>query len=470
MQNAALKHLLDRVSEIPQSRAFGRVQSVDGHLIRIAGLEDRVQLGDRLRLFRRVAGALDGEVLRIDTETITMLPDKAADQVSLSDQVISLGRAPISPCEDWLGRILDPFGSPLDDGPLPVGDRALDVVCDPPPALARKPFGGRLETGFHIFNTMLPIARGQRIGIFAGSGVGKSSLLADLMKSVEADVVVLALVGERGREVRHFTEMVLGMDGLARSVVVAATADAPPTVRCRCALTAMRVAEYFRDEGRHVLLVIDSITRFAEAHREVAISAGEFPSLRGFPASTPAKIAGLVERSGTGRVGGGDITSIFSVLVAGSDMNEPVADMLRGILDGHIILDRALAEQGHFPAVDLLASVSRSLTDVASDAENEVITKARALAARYAESSPLIRTGLYEVGSDPEIDQSVAFHTLFQDFLKGKTDAGVAGSFQKLSLLLRRCGALGQSMTADPSLALDPIRASGSGALLTTKE
>lgn len=316
------------------------------------------------------------------------------------------------------------------------------IQNDPPSAVSRKPLGQRLDTGFHLFNTMLPIVRGQRVGIFAGSGVGKSRLLADLVRGMEADVVVMALVGERGREINDFTQNVLGDAGMSRTVVVAASADAAPTSRMRCPMTAMRVAEYFRDSGKHVLLFVDSITRFAEAQREVAVSAGEFPSLRGFPPSTPMQVTKLAERAGPGAVGTGDITAVFSVLVAASDMNEPVADMLRGVLDGHIVLDRKLADQGQFPAVDVLQSVSRSLPDAADATENALILKARALASVYNDASALVQSGLYSEGADPELDQAVLFRKVFNEFCVARSSNGIGASFERLRFCLRRSGAL----------------------------
>jgi flagellum-specific ATP synthase len=442
MQNAALEILRNRVAEISQSRPVGRVHAVDGHLVRVAGLEKDVRLGDRLRLFRSAGSVLDGEVLRIDADSVTMLPDKVPSHVALLDRVISQGPVFISPTLDWVGRVVDPYGQPMDQFPLRRGDEFLDVMADPPPPMTRKDLGARLDTGFHIFNTMLPIVRGQRVGIFAGSGVGKSILLADFVKSIEADFVVLALVGERGREIRHFTQKVLGAGGMARTVVVAASADAPPTERARCPLTAMRVAEFLRDHGKQVLLVVDSITRFAEAHREVAVSAGEFPGLRGFPASTPSRITKLVERAGPGPLGLGDITAIFSVLVAGSDMNEPVADMLRGVLDGHIVLDRDRAERGQFPAVNLLASVSRSLPEAASQGENELINKARRLASLYEDAAAMISTGLYSKGTSPGLDQAVDFQPDFEIFLTDRCSKTCSASFERLSLLMRKVGGM----------------------------
>jgi len=283
-----------------------------------------------------------------------------------------------------------------------------------------------------VFNTLLPIVQGQRIGLFAGSGVGKSTLLADFARGVDADIIVVALVGERGRELRHFVENVLGPTGMDRSVVVAATSDRAPQVRRNCAWAAMAVAEHFRDQGKQVLLVVDSITRFCEAHREVAVAAGESANLRGYPASTGPAIAGLCERAGPGVRESGDITAVFSVLVAGSDMDEPVADMLRGVLDGHVVLDRSIAERGRFPAVDVLRSVSRSLPDAATTQENALIAQARGHLGIYDRSALMIQSGLYAPGSDRAIDAAIACAPALEDFLTIKDQRGTLAHFAKL--------------------------------------
>ncbi|RMF34898.1 MAG: flagellum-specific ATP synthase FliI, partial [Alphaproteobacteria bacterium] len=306
----------------------------------------------------------------------------------------------------------------------------------------RRPLGGRLATGLAAFDTMLPIARGQRIGIFAGSGIGKSSLLADLARGVEAERVVLVLIGERGREVGGFLREALDDAARARMTAVVATSDASPLIKRRAAWTGMAVAEAYRDQGAHVLFLMDSLTRFAEAHREVALTAGEPPSLRAYPPSTAALIAGLAERAGPGRdaAGEGDITGIFTVLVAGSDMEEPVADITRGILDGHVILDRTIAERGRFPAIDVRRSVSRSLPGAATEEENALIAEARRHLGTYDQALPMIQTGLYQPGSDPEIDAAMRVFPAL-DALMGAKSASVADSFAALKAALARAGA-----------------------------
>lgn len=462
MGTTDLACLQAEISTIRAARVIGRVSAVGSNTIEITGLSEVARLGDRLRLVRRDGGVLTGEVLTMAADKVTMLPDESAVGVSLGDRAALLDAGTIAPSDHWIGRVVDPFGQPMDGYPLLRGPVARALRADPPPPARRGPLGARLETGMAVFNTLLPIVRGQRIGLFAGSGVGKSSLLAALGRHMEADVVVFAMIGERGRELRDFVDNVLGAEGMARSVVVAATSDRSPLVRRRCAWTAMAVAEHFRDQGRHVLLLADSVTRFAEAHREVATAAGEMPSLRGYPASTAHMIMSLCERAGPGEDGRGDITAILSVLVAGSDMDEPVADILRGVLDGHVVMSREIAERGRYPAIDLLRSVSRSLPRAASDEENALIGRARALLGSYARSETMVRAGLYAEGSDPELDQAIRAWPELDAFLAEPEGVSIRNSFDRLALVLRRAGG-GRSAERSRSLATRPPREGGAG-------
>ena len=419
-------------------RAVGRVTTVDGTVAWVSGLASQTAIGDRLRLLKRSGQSTEGEAVRIRDRLVAMLPDSGLEGVSLDDRVAVLGALPLRPAPGWIGRVIDPFGRPLDGQPLLPGATAAPLRAAPPPAAQRQPMGPRQTTGLNVFDTLLPIARGQRVGLFAGSGVGKSRLLADLARQMEADVAVLALVGERGRELRDFIERGLGPDGMARSVVVTATSDRSPLERRRCLHAAMSVAERFRDSGQHVLFLADSVTRFAEAHREVAVAAGELPALRGYPASVTHEIMALCERAGPGLAGAGDITAVFSVLVAGSDMDEPIADILRGVLDGHVVLERAIAERGRFPAVDLLRSVSRSLPEAATAEENALISQVRLLLGAYERSETMIRAGLYRRGSDPLVDQAMGVWPELDSFLAGRTPDGAKAAFDKLRVILRR--------------------------------
>jgi flagellum-specific ATP synthase len=418
------------LARIASYRRIGRVAAVSEAALELAGLTHQARIGDGVAIDTST-GALFGEVVAIAERYVRAMTYGPSDGISVGARVTLERREGIHPGRHWIGRIVDAFGRPLDGRPLAPGAATAPLRRVPPDPGARRPLGARLATGLAVFDTLLPLARGQRIGIFAGSGIGKSSLLADLARGVEADAVVLALIGERGREVRHFVEDVLGPEGMARSVVVAATSDQPPLVKRRAAWTAMAVAETFRDEGAHVLLLVDSLTRFAESHREVALTAGEAPSLRAFPPSTANLIASLCERAGPGAEGPGDITGIFTVLVAGSDMEEPVSDIARGVLDGHVILDRAIAERGRFPAIDVRRSVSRSLPAIASDAENATLAAARRVLTTYEDAALMIQTGLYAAGTDPAIDRAMRLWPAL-DALFAARSASVGESFAAL--------------------------------------
>lgn len=430
--------LAAQIDSFQTVRAVGRVVAVKAGVVRVAGLAGQARIGDWIEIQCARADAISGEVVQLHDDLLIALPDAAPDGVALNDRVILSEAGSIAPADDWIGRVIDPSGNPLDGHPLLRGPVARPLRATPPKANGRRPLGNRMDTGMAVTNTFLPIVRGQRMGLFAGSGVGKSSLLGHLAKNMEADVVVIAMIGERGRELRHFIDDVMGAEGLKRTVVIAATSDQSPLQRRRCAWSAMAVAEHFRDMGKSVLFLADSITRFAEAHREIAVAAGEAPVLRGYPPSTSHLIMSLCERAGTGGVGQGDITAIFSVLVAGSDMDEPVADILRGVLDGHIILDRAIAERGRYPAIDVLRSVSRSLPAAANDAENTILTQARKLLGVYDRNAMMIRAGLYAHGSDAEVDQAIAVWPELDGFLAKSEKLGCTHSFQQLELILRR--------------------------------
>ena len=405
-----------RMRGLGMTRHYGQVSAIQGGVILAGGLDSHASLGDRVVFSMRSGEDLNGEVVALHSSQAAILPEGPMDGLSIGTRVELIFAPSLAPANAWVGRIIDPFGRPLDGRPILAGGDERGFRPAPPPAASRNRLGARLDTGLAVFDTLLPLVRGQRTGLFAGSGVGKSTLLSALAKGVSADVVVIALVGERGRELREFVEETLGEEGMARSVVVAATSDQSPLMRRRCAWAAMTVAEHFRDQGKHVLFLADSITRFAEAHREIALAAGESASYRGFPPSVSQLIMALAERSGPGPQGSGDITAIFSVLVAGSDMEEPVADILRGTLDGHVVLDRGIAERGRYPAVDVLRSVSRSLPQAASAPENVLIARARALLGTYAESELMIRAGLYSQGSDARLDEAVRLYPALDQF------------------------------------------------------
>lgn len=438
MAQTAFEHLQAEISAIGSARSLGRVVQTGAGTLEVIGLSARAALGDRVHVALPDGRKIGGEVLALRAGGVTILPDGAAEGVTIGTRVELLGAVGIAPDDSWKGRIVDAFGAPLDGRPLMRGPIERNLQAAPPPAAMRKRLGERLETGLAAFNTLLPIVRGQRIGLFAGSGVGKSSLLAKFARALSADVVVIALVGERGRELREFVEGVLGPEGMARSVVVAATSDQSPLVRRRCAWAAMAVAEHFRAQGQHVLFLADSVTRFAEAHREVALAAGESASLKGYPPSVSQQIMGLAERAGPGLEGEGDITGIFSVLVPGSDMEDPVADILRGVLDGHVVLDRVIAERGRYPAVNLLRSVSRSLPHAASLPENQMIGRARAHLGAYDRAEMMIQAGLYSAGSDPQVDAAIRVWADLDAFIAMDEPKDTGASFSRLYEILSR--------------------------------
>lgn len=432
----SIERLMTALRHIHACRPSGQVAAVDGGSVQISGLGRQARLSDRVRLYSPSA-VLRGEIVALRPESASVLVEGPMGGLSIGDRVVLEGPLALAPDDSWIGRVIAPDGQPLDGEPILPGVEERAVDGPPPYAATRRELGARLSTGLNAFDTLLPLVRGQRIGLFAGSGVGKSTLLATLCRSVEADVVVVALVGERGRELRDFVADVLGPIGMARAVVVAATSDQAPQVRRRCASAAMSVAEHFRDQGRNVLFVADSVTRTAEAHREVAMAGGEAPALGGFPASTARLLAGLCERAGPGGPGQGDITAVFSVLVPGSDMEGPIADILRGILDGHVVLDREIAERGRYPAINILRSVSRALPKAATFDENTILAEVRRFIGAYEKAEMMIQAGLYEAGSDPLIDAAMIAWPHLDAFLSEPSVDGIEAAFDDLDLRLR---------------------------------
>ena len=334
------------------------------------------------------------------------------------DKVATAGVLRLPLGDGLLGRVVDAQGVPLDHGG-PIQDvMAVPLDRQPINAMDRDPVREPLDTGVRAINAMLTVGRGQRIGLFAGSGVGKSVLLGMMARYTKADVIVVGLIGERGREVKEFVEDILGEDGRARSVVVAAPADAPPLLRLQGAAYATAVAEYFRDKGQHVLLLMDSLTRFAMAQREIALAIGEPPATKGYPPSCFAKLPQLVERSGNGLNGVGSITAFYTVLSEGDDQQDPIADAARAILDGHIVLSRSLAEAGHFPAIDIEQSASRVMHNVVSPAHFEIARKFRVINSRYQKGRDLVQIGAYASGSDPGLDEAIRLNGGMTDFLQ----------------------------------------------------
>jgi FliI/YscN family ATPase len=409
-----IEALRARLSETAALRPIGRVVGVTGLLLRV--LLPGARVADVLLIRRRgepllaeVVGFHQGEALAVPLgEPVGVGPDDVVEATGQGLQV-SAGAA-------LLGRVVDGLGRPIDGRPAPTGLVSVPVDSSPPPALSRKPVSVAFETGVRAIDGLLTLGVGQRVGLFAGSGVGKSTLLGAIARGASADVVVVALVGERGREVGEFLAHALGEAGRRRSVVVVATSDAPPVERLRAAQVATAVAEYFRDLGKSVLLLVDSVTRFARAQREIGLAAGEPPARRGYPPSVFTLLPRLLERSGQSERGA--ITAIYTVLVEGSDMDEPIADEVRGILDGHIVLDRKLALRGHYPAIDVLASLSRVMPQVSERQQQVAAQRARALLATYEEKRDLIALGAYSKGSDARLDQAILALPELERFLR----------------------------------------------------
>ena len=433
--NTALELLKDEITATPLVTHAGRIVGVQRGVVRVAGLSRHAALGDNAQI--ETGGApVRAEVVAVSETEAMLLTDGVERGLKVGQRVTLVPDPGLAPSNDWVGRVIDAYGQPLDGRPLQNGTRRRPIHAVAPPAMERRGLGPRLATGLALFDTLLPLVQGQRIGLFSGSGVGKSTLLSQLARGVEADLNVIALVGERGREVREFIERTLGPEGMQRSIIVAATSDQSAIARRRCLWTAMTIAEHFRETGHQVLFLADSVTRFAEAHREVALAGGEPATLRGFPPSTAQMLMQLAERAGPGTGERGDITALFTVLVAGSDMEEPVADILRGVLDGHVVLNREIAERGRFPAVDLLRSVSRALPEAAGPAENEAINAARRIIATYEQAELMVQSGLYTNGSDPSIDQAIVLWPKLDAFLTEMNKGSPAAAFARLNQCL----------------------------------
>ena len=418
------------------STRYGTLSSATGQIATVQGLDGRAAIGSRVRI-KRQGDNIEGEVIRDTKAEQTIALYGSGHGLSSGMRVECINQPPLRPGPSWLGHILDHEGKDASGLLRPSGSENIVLDQKPPSPGHRRSLGPRLRTGMAAIDTFLPLCRGQRIGLFAGSGVGKTSLLGKLAAQSNADVNVIALIGERGREVRSFVENTLGVEALKKTVVFAATSDQPPAIKLRAARLAMATAESFRDAGQHVLFLFDSLTRFAQAHREVALAAGEVPALHAYPPSTFPALAQLCERAGPGHINGtGDITAVLSVLVQGSDMEEPIADTVRGILDGHVILDRAIAESGRYPAIDVGRSVSRALPEVATQEENKILSKSRRLIRRFEDGQLMVQSGLYKAGSDPLLDKAVEAWPKFEAFLQKDDYLDIPSSFTDLEACL----------------------------------
>ena len=423
-----LDNLDNQVSAMSDHQLFGRVSKILGMLVEIGGVERELSIGDRCVLVPKGADPVPCEVVGFREGHALAMPFKPLDRVGLGCRAeVAAAQPTVSPSHAWLGRVINALGEPLDGkGPLLPGDEPIPLRNRAPNAHDRKRLGDKLDLGVRAINSFLSTCRGQRMGIFAGSGVGKSVLMSMLARYAAAEVSVIGLIGERGREVQEFLEDDLGEEGLKKSVVIVSTSDEAPLMRRQGAYMTLAVAEYFRDHGKQVLCMMDSVTRFAMAQREIGLSAGEPPTSKGYPPTTFSELAKLLERAGPGakamgdRAAQGDITGFFSVLVDGDDHNEPIADAVRGIIDGHVVLERGIADRGRYPAINILRSISRSMPKCLTPEQAALVAQGRDILSTYEDMAELIRLGAYKRGSDPKVDMAIEIYPQLEKFLSQK--------------------------------------------------
>jgi flagellum-specific ATP synthase len=436
---AALATRAALATQLPAPVVSGRLTRMVGLTLEAAGCQ--AAIGDRCEIVTVDDRHIEAEVVGFAGERLFLMPTGDMQGLKPDARVIpfhSAGTVPVGAA--LLGRVVDGAGSPLDDcGPIATTER-VRLVAPPVNPLSRQRITDPLDVGVRAINGLLTVGRGQRIGLFAGSGVGKSVLLGMMARYTAADVIVVGLIGERGREVKEFIEKILGTAGLSRSVVVATPADNPPLMRLHGAWLATSIAEYFRDQGANVLLIMDSLTRFAQAQREMALAIGEAPATKGYPPSVFARLPALVERAGNGATGKGSITAFYTVLVEGDDHNDPIADAARAILDGHIVLSRRIADGGRYPAIDLEASISRVMHDVVPEHQLDTARQVRQSSALYEHNRDLIAIGAYHRGADPRIDAAIANHAAVEAYLQQHMNECVdyASSIEQLQTLLHK--------------------------------
>lgn len=412
-----LQQLTSNVPPQPQPELSGRLTRMVGLTLECVGCP--MVVGDRCLILGQNSANIEAEVVGFEDDRVYLMPLTAIDGLRPGARVIPLSAASRVPVGNGLlGRVVNGNGEPLDDkGPLVVEARVplSGEIINP---LNRAPVRTSMDVGIRTINSLLTVGQGQRLGLFAGSGVGKSMLLGMMTRFTDADITVVGLIGERGREVKEFIDDILGDEGLSRSVVVASPADDSPLMRLRAAMLTTRIAEYYRDQGKRVLLLMDSLTRYAQAQREIALAVGEPPATKGYPPSVFAKLPQLVERTGNGKPGGGSITAFYTVLTEGDDQQDPVADSARAILDGHIVLSRRLAEEGHYPAIDVEASVSRVMPHVTEQDHFSRAQRFKQVYSRYQQARDLISVGAYVKGSDPETDFAIRYIEPMRAFLQ----------------------------------------------------
>jgi len=434
---ANLKSYSERLAQVPELVVEGKLSRMVGLTLEAVGC--RAAIGSRCRIEAKNGRMIEAEVVGFSDARIFLMPTAEVHGLEPDCRVIPMGKNSLAKVGfGLLGRVLDGAGNALDGkGPLKT-DALISLNGVPINPLTRKPIREPLDVGVRAINSILSVGRGQRMGLFAGTGVGKSVLLGMMTKFTTADIVVVGLIGERGREVNEFVLKTLGEDGLKRAVVVVSPADCPPLMRVHAALLSTSIAEYFRDQGLDVLLLMDSLTRFAQAHREIALAIDEPPATKGYPPSVFAKLPHLVERAGNADHGGGSITAFYTVLAEGDDTNDPIADAARGVLDGHVVLSRSLAESGHFPAIDIEASISRVMPDIIDAGHMQMARDLRRLYSLYQQNRDLISVGAYQPGSNPRLDKAIEKNPAILDFLQQGMDESVDidRSLQELAQLL----------------------------------
>ena len=439
-----LKSLIAAIDAMDEVEVFGRVRTVQGLLIEIVGPVRELRVGGRVAIEAAGGEMLDAEIIGFRDGHALCLPFGPVTGIRLGCRAVFRSHdGAVYPSDAWLGRVINANGDPIDGkGPLARGPAAYPLRQVPLAAHDRARVGEPLDLGVRALNTFTTVCEGQRMGIFAGSGVGKSVLMSMLARNANVDVAVIGLVGERGREVQEFVADYLGEDGLQKAVVVVATSDEAALMRRQAAYLTLALAEHFRDRGKRVLCMMDSLTRFAQAQREIGLSIGEPPTAKGYPPTVFAELPRLLERAGPGLVNSGSVTGLFTVLVEGDDHNEPIADAVRGILDGHIVMERGIAERGRYPAVNVLRSISRTMPGCVPVPVRPVLQKARELMSVFSDMEELIRLGAYRKGSDPLVDRAIAIQPAFEAFLSQQREerTSIADSYQLLEAIVEKAG------------------------------
>jgi flagellum-specific ATP synthase len=445
MERPAVQSLISDIEAIDEIEVFGRVKTVQGLLIEVVGPVRELRVGGRVTIETQTGSSLACEIIGFRDGLALCLPFGPVEGVRLGCKAVFAGHdGAVYPDKSWLGRVLNAEARPIDGGaPLMRGAAPYALRNLPLPAHERGRVGGPIDLGVRCLNTFATCCDGQRMGIFAGSGVGKSVLMSMLARNTDVDISIIGLIGERGREVQEFITEQLGEEGMKKAIVVVATSDESALMRRQAAYLTVTLAEYFRDQGKRVLCMMDSLTRFAMAQREIGLATGEPPTAKGYPPTVFTELPRLLERAGPGLVNSGSVTGLFTVLVEGDDHNEPIADAVRGILDGHIVMERSIAERGRYPAVNVLRSVSRTMPGCVPEDFRPTLSKARELMSVYADMEELIRLGAYRKGSDPKVDRAIALNPALEAFLSQQSDerTNIADGYNLLATILGTAGA-----------------------------